>query len=300
MNDTIYVLIKDTLSTINITNDKIIGISIDSLATIVITITVFGLGILSRNYYERKKDEKRLRNILQYFKSNISNMIITSEKEIDSLNDIIKQINEKYDADLFFLDNSSISFDFFNKISHVDLFNIFIKYSVESTEKEKIDKFILISNDVKSLEYLIKHSKDTFSHFYELIQKYSDFCNNSFKQIAYLINDYKKYNIQYLTNPDDDLFLSEIIALALQLKKEEKPSDLNIQYEIFILPLIDLCNRYKKELRAPEVIKHAMEYRYYYENKNKIKQIMVKVFMHNTELIKQIILDFNEIDIKLL
>lgn len=289
MQDTLNILIRDTISTVSVNSDKLWGISFDALASTIITIIVFILGVLSKYLYDKWKNAKRLKNISYYFKSNIKNLIIIAEKEIDSLNDIIFQLSRKKEDHLLFKDNSSISFDFYNKLSHVDLFEIFLYYSKIKNKENNIDQFISTTNDIESLKYLIKHSRDNFINYYNILDTYFKRCVEAFKQVSYTINDYKKNNIQNNIDLKDDRFLAGIISLAIQYNKQVNPKDINIQYEHFIKPLIDICNNFTKEIRSPEIIKHAMDFAYNFDSREKIKMFMISFFQNNIRLIKGVI-----------
>ncbi len=298
MKDSIYFILKDTISSLNISDNKLWGISNDALASTLITIVIFLLGLTAKYIYDYRKNYKRLKNISYYFKSNIPNILRTATKAIDSLKDINIQLLDKRDSDLFFKDDSTVSFDFFNKISHVDLFEVFLRFSNLKTKEDIINRFNTISNEIKSLEYLIKHGKDTFLKMYEFISQYSTNCNNSMKQIANLINEFKKINLETKRDSNNDFFLREVIGVVLSLNSQINPKDSHYQYEYFIIPLKDLCNKYSQEPRVADLIKPIMEFKYYYESRERTKELMIKAFKNNIELLETIVKDLSDLNLK--
>lgn len=298
MKDSIYFILKDTISTINISDNKLWGISYDALASTLITILIFLLGLIAKYIYDYWINYTRLKNISYYFKSNIPNIIRTANMAIDSLKDINIQLLEKRDKDLFFKEDSTVSFDFFNKISHVDLFEVFLRFSNLKTKEDIINRFNTISNEIKSLEYLITHGKDTFLKMYEFISQYSTNCNNSMKQIANLLNEFKKVNLETKRDSDNDYFLREAIGIALSLNSQTNPKDSHFQYQHFIIPLIDHCNKYSNEPRAADLIKPTMEFKYYYESRERTKELMVKAFNNNLKSLETIVIDLSDLNLK--
>jgi len=221
--------ITDTLDNqilIHYINDKskILGVSLDVLVTIGITlfIFIFGQYLIRRN--ERKKTDDYLKDIYDYFIDNIRKVMKNFENELNVINDSINYFNN-YETDArYFLLSSLISFDVFTNIPRNDLYKSFIKYHTGDKETNK-SKFLSISNSINNISIRL-------IDFRKIIENFDNIYVEEIKKH----NDYLEYLKSFKLDLNEKIFQKKANKIEIELS-----NDINILFANYAKNVKNMC-----------------------------------------------------------
>jgi hypothetical protein len=254
----------------------------DTIVTIFITLFVFLAGLLATIYNERRKENKRLKELEQFFYT-IAEMI---EGPIEALISELSSISEKLkenNTDNLLLKCFS-AFDIFNNqlnINPFDSYKIFIS-------KKKGDIKIRSKNYYELFQglYSIKAINDSYkSDFVSLMQKevhWQKIWNDNLQEIVnYFVMMLERNNYKL-----DDSLLRDYNDIVKEWHGISNYTDMFIAYENYLLRIKNLHLKYHASHQLSNLLVLLHKCQYAYHELVNIRLFSASVFMQHAEDLK--------------
>ncbi len=153
-----------------------LGVSPDTVFTVVTTVLIFVLGYVINNWVELRKEKNRLTELEDYFTKLIELLERPIRKQIDALVDFTNKLKEKKEQHYSLLDITTFQVELLREIDSKDLYAIFIKRKKGETSlktelfgklRGQIEHVDVVKKSIKSsLEDLMKKSEG-YEHSYK-------------------------------------------------------------------------------------------------------------------------------------
>lgn len=249
-----------------------LGISVDTIFTVCVTIFIFFVGQLFKKWYDDNKEKERLKRINEFFKE----LVFSTQEDLldltSNISEFSEKLNEESETHLSFKYKKIYQLDILRRINYKDLFSIYLfdKAKIKSGEQVKLSRML------SKIEYLCEANSSLTRHHNEM---------------KFLLKEYKaKYNacyidshnvfFQYLAQfPKDDKFINELYLIRCDWTKEPNSHELKVTFDKYLSPTLKLCYNYmKKDSRAANLHKYIYECVNSYENLTEVKKVYSKIF----------------------
>jgi len=253
----------------------ILGFSIDTFFTVVITIVIFSLGLLISRKNEQCKEYKRLKDLEKYFYALLDILTAAVTRQIRAFEALVQQIKEETHQDFTIQIISDLNIGDVNRISQEDLFKIFITNKNENTDL-KVKYFKEITKGLNIIKLVNESWKFDFREFLNTLKGYE----RQFYDNAELIGDFiddmvsaaNRTNYRRGIDPYLDQF-NEIINLWERLDNRR---GVYIMFKYLIRPLYKLCQDYPQDERNRQLLSPVTRCFYAFANYKNISSVYDK------------------------
>lgn len=258
------------------TSPTLLGISVDTIFTTLITIFIFVFGYLLNRYYENKKEKNRLLDVKSFFIIYIESLLKPLDKFINSINDLSTNLKDLNERGIKFSETSKLSINV-NIIDQLDLFKVFV-----FDEKENKDKKIYhLKNILSSLVTIDKtksNTKDTFFRFHSDLRRYENVLRENWN---FILRQFDIYISTGMRNPSElvnDSFMSGLKEIFSEWNKNEKKDSIDITKKILIEPIREYCKLKIEDERTLQLVPATVGYNDAYMNITVLREIYSDVF----------------------
>ena len=220
------------------------------LITIIIAITALLLPSI-RNWYN---EWKRLKDTKKYVLFIVNETLTPLRKKIDGLETLIKGIKDIDSTDFPLFQYITYYLENFDKISHNDLYKIFVQKKWWWSKKEKMSNFKKLNT---SIGFLLKYNSiedRNMTKFTSDRRRYEKNYHSNVDKILRLHDVYISKNIQNDVTKSDDPFLITFNKIVKDWQKKENFNKFSASKKLFIDPLNSLCIKYPSNDRSMEIL----------------------------------------------
>lgn len=249
---------------------SLLGVSADTIFTVLTSLFVFIIGYIINQRIERRKEKKRLRELKEYFVTLIELLEGPLNRQSLGLVDLSKQLKNSKDISLSFGVVAGFKVDLVKSINTEDLYKIFISEHKDIPAQTQQFQTLL-----ESIEYIAEVRK-TIMEFDKIplkIEKYSTVYNENLKAINSTIDEMIiNHTVKNLTNADDP-YLTDIVGLRLAWIGIDNYRDRNISLNHFVEPLLQFFRGRANDVRSAIFLKHLLECLMAYQNIEHVKHV---------------------------
>jgi hypothetical protein len=260
---------------------SVLGISMDTIFTVLTTLAIFVLGVIIERRIELKKENKRLGELEEYF----IKLIELSEKAIlkqaDGFKDFADKLVEKKEQHFHLLDVSAFTVRPIKEISNKDLFSIFIK-GKKGDIGTKTELFRKMVSNIEHIDNIKTSYKDNYSTYIDKFEKFQRDYNENLIVTSDAYDSMLTYNEANKIKPESDPFLLSLDRIRAAWADLEKEGidyrDRYIAREKYIEPIRTLCRESIGDQRSVYVLKHIMNCIYAFDNMEELKKFYSEHF----------------------
>lgn len=253
---------------------SILGISMDTIFTVLTTLAIFVAGIIVNRKIEVSKEKRRLKELEEYFIKLIELCEKSVLKQADGFKDFAEKLIEKKDQHFHLIDVSAFSMEPIKEIDKKDLFAIFIK-GKKGEVGPKTELFRKLIGNIEHMDNIKTAYKREFQVFINKFDKFQHDYNENLKVTSDAYDNMRTFNEAKKIKPEDDPFLLELDRIRAEWAGLEKEGiDFRGQYvtrEKYLEPIRKLCRDSIGDQRAVYILKHIMECIYAFENMEELK-----------------------------
>lgn len=276
---------------------SILGISLDTVFTVLTTLTVFIAGYVINRKIEASKERKRLKELEEYFIKLIELCEPSVIKQADGFKDFAGKLIEKKDQHFHLLDVSAFSMDPIKEIDKKDLFAIFVK-GKKGVVGAKTELFRKLIGNIEHMDNIKTAYKREFQVFIQKFDKFQHEYNENLKVTSEAYDNMRTFNEANKIAPGADPFLLELDGIRVKWASLEKEGiDFRGRYvtrEEYIEPLRELCRKSIGDRRAVFVLKHTMECIYAFENMEELKHFYSDHFKTDSDTLRRSLAEIKE------
>lgn len=269
---------------------SILGISIDTIFTVLTTLTIFIAGIIVERWIESNKERRRLKELEEYFIKLIEICEKSVLKQADGFKEFADKLVEKKDQHFHLLDVSAFSMEPMKEIDNKDIFAIYIK-NKKGDVALKTELFRKLRGNIEHMDNIKLSYKNAFQVFIDKFDKFQNDYNENLKLTSEAYDNMRTYNEVNKVKPEADPFLlklDEIRALWAGLEKEGiNFRDRYVARDKYIEPVRNLCRDSIGDPRAVYVLKHIMECTYAFDNTEELKVFYSDHFLLDSKSLKK-------------
>ncbi|HMT73285.1 MAG TPA: hypothetical protein PKA77_04415 [Chitinophagaceae bacterium] len=272
---------KEIILTQKDVKNTLLGISYDTIFTVLTTILIFILGYVIAKRIESRKERKRLLELEKYFLKNLEMLEKPVELQIKSLINTSKRLKNKREESLIVDDIIGLSGSFLNDTDNKDLYKIFV-----NNKKGDIQvKTELYRKLRASLDYIIAVKKGFLRDSLAYMKKSEGFSNKykrNIKIVNDLLDDLIYERIKEKSHPENFPALYKIARIRttwMDSSQTEDKLDLFYSFTNFIKPVQEICKISQNDEIVGQIIKPVMECVYEYHNIVELRYFYRKHFV---------------------
>jgi hypothetical protein len=186
-----------------------LGVSIDTIFTVLITLIIFFAGIIIERWIESNKEKKRLKELEEYFIKLIEMCEKPVLKQAEGFKEFADKLIEKKDQHFHLLDVSSFSMKPLREIDSKDLFAIYIK-SKNGHVGTKTEVFRKLLGSIEHMDNVKTSYKKEYRVFIDKFDKYQNEFNENLKITSEAYDNMRTYNDANKINLGTDPFLLKL------------------------------------------------------------------------------------------
>ncbi len=237
-------------------------VSLLELITILVAISALLLPSI-RNWYS---EWRRLKETKKYILVILNGALSPLKSKIEGLEKLVESVKNTESKTHSFYQYSTYYFDIYNKISHKDLYKIFVLNSWFLKKELKISHFDKLN---KAIGFLLKYNeieKQNMTKFIEDRRRYEKNYKTNLNTILRKSDFYKSKNDQNKVLQKDDQFLVKFINLTLKWNENKDKNLFNTTQTMLINPLNELCKKNGSDDRAMEILPLTINCDYEYSD----------------------------------
>ncbi len=237
-------------------------VSLLELITILVAISALLLPSI-RNWYS---EWRRLKETKKYILVILNGALSPLKSKIDGLEKLVESVKNTESKTHSFYQYSTYYFDIYNKISHKDLYKIFVLNFWFLKKELKISHFDKLN---KAVGFLLKYNeieKQNMTKFIEDRRRYEKNYKTNLNTILRKSDFYKSKNDQNKVLQKDDQFLVKFINLILKWNEDQDKNFFNTTQTMLINPLNELCKKNSSDDRAMEILPLTINCDYEYSD----------------------------------
>jgi uncharacterized protein Veg len=257
------------------------GVSKDAIASIITSIIVFSLGFASTLLYDHHKEEKRLKELREYF-FNLCEFINTPiQNQINGLETLANSIASDETKSYTYSDIVDLDVSGIEDIPKKELFKIlFKKKKDEVTERSKYYNDILTA--ISFIAHIKENTRYNFDVFFNEFKNYEKQWNALIQKILDQKDIWTRSSINNQRGPDQDSFLRKFDEAVYHWAQEPERLRSQIVYNNLIAPLKEICKSYSlQDERAFSLLKNLFESEFIYKNIQNLRNIHANSFHQN-------------------
>lgn len=281
-----------------------LGISFDTIFTVLTTILIFILGYWVTKKIESSKEKKRLRELEEYFLKNIEMLeapLVLQRQAFISISRVLKEEKEQH----YVIDDvTGLSGGFLDDVDNKDLYKIFVR-NKKGNIKLKTELYRKLRSN---LDYILAIKKGFITDSLKLMEneeKYSTKYKESIKALNDLLDDLIHQRKKEKSTPEDfpALFnIAQVRTSWIEKNTTETESylDLFFSFANFIKPAQEICKASQNDETVGIIIKPLMDCVYAYHNICELRRFYRRHFVldgrglqKSMHTIKSVIKDFS-------
>jgi hypothetical protein len=274
---------------------SIFGVSMDTVFTVFTTIAIFILGVIIERRIELRKENKRLKELEEYFIKLVELSEKAVIKQADGFKDFADKLVEKKEQHFHLLDVSAFSMAPIKEIDKKDLFTIFIKRK-KGDIGTKTELFRKLLGNIEHIDNIKTSYKEVYSTYIDKFDKFQHDYNDNLIVTSDSYDNMLTYNEANKIKPETDLFLLRLDRIRAAWAGLEKEGvdyrDRYIAREKYIEPIRTLCRESIGDQRSVYVLKHIMNCIYAFDNMEELKKFYSDHFKLDSDGLKK---SFSEI-----
>ncbi|MGD1046551.1 MAG: hypothetical protein ABR936_14685 [Bacteroidota bacterium] len=225
--------------------NKILGISYDTIFTTVITLTIFILGYILNRFYEWRKRIRHLKNIRELIVAHLKSLIEPIEGQMRSFKEMADYLGSKTIKQYTFHE-SSIQTDFLSGLPCLDIFQAFTLGS-KKNKTRRIDAF---NSMFQAIEFIKRQNSITRNQFIELSpnrRELTENFNSAIDAIMRFQDQLLGFARRNKITSSKDMFLKELNAIVYQYSQLKDQKELDTLYKCFVDPVLTLVKKYPND-----------------------------------------------------
>ena len=273
---------------------SILGVSYDTIFTVITTLLIFVLGYIVNRRIEDEKENKRLVELEEYFVKLIELLEVPLLKQKDALVEFTRKLKQNTEQHYFVADVTSFRVDMIKDIENRDLYDIFIKRKRGGIEL-KTHLFRKIRGQIDYLDEVKKTIKSSFEELMEKSSGHESIYKENLKVTSEAFDNMLTQNIANGIKPEQDFFLVELDKIRLAWMKtgtDERPfQDRYLARQHYLEPVQKLCRSTFGDSRATFILKHILECIYAFDNIEEIKYVYRRHFLQDARGIQKALIE---------
>lgn len=274
-----------------------LGISLDTIFTVFITIAIFILGYYINRRIEINKEKRRIKELEEYFKELIVLLEQPLLKQKNSYLRFSQKLKEQNENHLFLEDVTDFKLDQIKEIDNKDLYTIFIKRKKADTST-KTDLFRKLRGSIDFAANSKKSIYDGFDKLMEFQEKFSSRYKQNIKIISEFFEGLLSHNHRHQISPQQDPFLAKFNQIRnewINMSNQGiKYMDMFIAKDNYIEKLRMLCQNNIHDPRSVYLMKPTMECIYAYYDIVEMKKVYRRFFLLEARGLQKSIRDIKD------
>ena len=276
----------DTTSIANSSNNPIFwGISSDTIFTTIITILIFFLGFGIKWIYEYFNERSRLKNLMNYYFSQLEYLMKQIEKQSSSFIKLSDDIISKEQKNFSYGIISDPSIKNILNISQVDLFKIFVNNNIK--DKNKFTKYKNLMNSITFIEDLRLRTKSNFDNFFSDYRRYQKDFKRSTNSILRLFDSIRSFNEHHNIKVTDDKLLQKMDKVIYEWSIKDKSPNIYITKEFLLDPLKEIGKEMIDDPRSNVLLQIVIEGIDSFIDFDGIKKLYSGIFKEESEKLNE-------------
>lgn len=240
----------DTVFVKNLTeHPTFYGISTDAIFTTFVTIFIFLLGYVFNRWYDRSKENTRLKEVREFFLTNLRHLLEPMEKQADSLKSLASQIVADTHQDFTLDETSDLYVDPLKSVSQLDVFNALMK-GPKNKRQQRAQQFCTVVATLEFIRLLKERTEQHFSDFIQAHRRYLQAWNENVNAIGRQFDALIAFARANNITARDDTFVSGLDSIfhAWSLLPERRY--FTVVRDNLLNPIQEHCRTNKDDLRG--------------------------------------------------
>lgn len=253
------------------------SISADTIFTVIVSLSVFIVGILLKWGYDWYKERNSLSVLQKYYLSSLSSLIPPLLKRIGNLRLNSREIKSEESRVVYYHHEVGLFMGQLQNLDSTDLFKIF----VQRKRRKRRDNTLHYRNIQHAIEFIETQKKvveKDVNDFVSKTNRHVDKWLHNTNGIFRLFDEYKSHNMRNKIPPSQDLFLKGMDRLIFAWTKKKDRVRYNIMIKRLIEPLMRLCNKYIDDERVTQIIPKIVEAKRSAEHIVNVREVYFKQF----------------------
>ena len=218
------------------------GVSNDTIFTTLVTVAIFSLGILFQRTYDGYKEWKQHKSVRLFVHTCLAAILPAIDKQVEAFAATANQMDSGKHLDFVYSEDASLSFGTLGSLPRADVFRAFMSQKNEDFQKRIVEIY-------ESIDFIVQqrgHARDSFVRFNEAYHRYLTLWNDAMDAIQKL---HDEYHAHAQRQQRADQFFARLSKLVRNLNLEPI-EEFGHTKEIFLDPLLVLCNDHTTDERA--------------------------------------------------
>ncbi len=228
--------------------NKLLGVSFDTIFTTVVTISIFVLGYLFNRVYEWRKGIRHFKDVRKLVRSHLESLLEPTDKQITEYKEFGEYLaSHKLDDRAFH--ESPIQTDFLSNLPYLDIFQAF-KLGSRKQRTQRIEAFNSMFQAIKFIERQNSITKMEFSELHRSRSEYIAIWNSSNDAMLRFHDQLLGFARRNRLARNQDVFFTELNIIVHNLTEQKDSSDTEILFNHFVEPIIDLVKKFNPDQRT--------------------------------------------------
>lgn len=255
----------DVINISELGGNSILGVSLDALISVFITIIVFSLGLYFAKKRELKKRYKHLKYIEKYIYVLIEDLKLSIDKRVESFESLITQLKEREYKNFKLEYISDYSMEFIMDIDWLDLFSVFTELKKEDGDRT-ITLYKEINRNLASIRDINKLWLKSYDELNVRQTEYMRRWDNAIENIGKKTDDFVLWMESNKYKKGSNAFVDEMDNISGKHQKTKNAPDIFIAIDSLINPLHTHIKQHPKEPLGRAFLDHVMACKYAYRN----------------------------------
>jgi len=269
-------------------NEIFWGISTDTVFTTFITILVFVAGYITKQYYEKRKKERRLKTIREYILNVLQSIVSALSDVSDEMQRLGNQIDDITHQNIEFRESSNLFLDSIKSVNDIDFYNALF-LGTTSKDSKGLEHNENILNAIEFIGLHRRRVKENFMNYYNRYREYSKKWSSEIDSIFRIYDKYRSYNESNDIQISDDPFLREFDSIIHSWRTQSEDfREYNMVSENLLNPLKELCTDNLSDSRSNELLPIIVHSNYSYEDIQYLKETFSNLFFEEASEIESV------------
>ena len=275
-----------------------LGVSFDTIFTVLTTLGIFILGYIVNRQLELRKEKRRLKELEEYFIKLLELLENPLVRQKDEFLAFSRRLKEKKEKHFELINITPFQVDLIKEIDNKDLYTIFIKTKKGDTSR-KTELFGKLRGQIEYFDVVKKTYKESFENFVTRSEQY----DRTYKEHIKITSDFFDQMVSESKskgqNPAQDIFLITLdnirakwVAYGVDGKVYQ---DRYVAREYYLLPSWELCKTHILDPRAAFLTKHLLECIYAFDNLEELKRVYRRHFLIDARGLQKGLFDIKKV-----
>lgn len=251
--------------------NNLLGISVDTIFTTLVTIFIFILGYIIAKNLESRKERKRLEEVSAFFFSVIKKLQNPIEKLIKSYKELSKNIADQNPKDFSLGESHELYLNSINSLSKVDLFKILILNTSSKNREEKLKNYKDLFDTFEFLNLQNDRVKKNLIYFNTEYKNYVRQWNENINLILRIFDDFMYIAKSNEVPPSEDQFLKQLDKIIHDSSLIKNREIIDVAKIHLIDPIYELCKQYSRDQRSNILMPYTINCRIAFADYKNIK-----------------------------